>query len=453
MPNRFFTQSTHRTHVLAKILSRCVCGCHVAFFRLSPSFNKTVPDDLEMKRSASLSFEKEILEGEVEHSKKITKSVEVKSAHRGVDANPSPIRVKKDACEAPQPLGPLKVNETPTDKELAAAKAARVRLGYEKADTLTNDIAEPTEAVEPKCPSGTEPAVIEVDYVPTDKLQSLENVEETTKSIVTQLGTKDWQEMCKSLNCVRQLTVHHPDECLPLLPTLVPAVLKLFKNPRSSVCKTAVLCLADMVHFLRDDMIPHLDVGGPSRPATSVLCQLLLKSCSDKHFVAEEVQKVLTALGKELNVVKLTWLLIPYASQHRNPNVRGKAGTSLAAVVERMTSDAWKEIGLATLLKTAAVLVTDRTPDAREAARIIILKIHSVFQQDHSANHDGAVTVNVSVVEKAVSCPKQSEDEEESPNTSDDPKEPTELWKLFCEEHLSMTQAIAVLKIQPSNAC
>ena len=67
---------------------------------------------------------------------------------------------------------------------------------------------------------------------------------------------------------------------------------------------------------------------------------------------------------------------------------------------------------------------------------------------------DGAVTVNVSVVEKAVSGPKQSEDEEESSSASSDgPKEPSELWKLFCEKHLTMTQAIAVLKIQPSNAC
>jgi len=436
----------------------------VAFFRLTP-FNKTVPDDVEkMKRSASVSFDKEILkEGDVEHVKKITKSVEMKKSarklHDDADDYPSPIRLKKDVLEAPQPLGPLKVNDKPTEKELAAAKAARVRLGYEKADVLTTTVAEPTDAAPPKCPSGTEPAMIEVEYLPTEKLQPLENVEETVKSIVTQLGTKDWQEMCKSLNCVRQLTMHHQAECLPLLPALVPAVLKLFKNPRSSVCKTAVLCLADMLHILKDEMIPHLDVGGISKPASSVLCQLLLKSSTDKHFVAEEVQKVLTSIGRALDTVKLAKLLVPYASEHRNPNVRGKAGSTLALVAERLTSDEWKEIGLSTLLKTAAVLVTDRTPDAREAARIVILKIHSVFQQDHPTSHDGvldgAVTVNLSVVEKSVSDTKQSEDEEDSSNASlEDQKEPTEecRWKLFCEEHLTMTQAIAVLKIQPSNA-
>ena len=49
-----------------------------------------------MKRSASLSFDKEILkEGEVEHLKKITKSVESKKSakklHEDTDAFPSPV--------------------------------------------------------------------------------------------------------------------------------------------------------------------------------------------------------------------------------------------------------------------------------------------------------------------------------------------------------------------------
>lgn len=35
------------------------------------------------------------------------------------------------------PLGTLAVNE-PTEKELAAAKAARIRLGYEKADPCSH---------------------------------------------------------------------------------------------------------------------------------------------------------------------------------------------------------------------------------------------------------------------------------------------------------------------------
>ena len=80
---------------------------------------------------------------------------------------------------------------------------------------------------------------------------------------------------------------------------------------------------------------------------------------------------------------------------------------------------------------------------------------------------DAAVTVNVSVVNndnsggsssstEAVS--KQVEEEEEEPYLSDSSDEdeekappPPSAWQLFCEEHLSATQAIAVLKVQSTS--
>lgn len=86
----------------------------------------------------------------------------------------------------------MKVNEAPTAKELAAAKAARIRLGYEKGDLLIEQVQEyrslskgnaclQVDAAASKCPSGTEPVAIEVDYTPTEKLTPLEDVEETLK--------------------------------------------------------------------------------------------------------------------------------------------------------------------------------------------------------------------------------------------------------------------------------
>ncbi len=169
-------------------------------------------------------------------------------------------------------------------------------------------------------------------------------------------------------------------------PDLTPAVLKLFKNPRSSVCKTAVMCFGDLLHSLKNEMLPHLDVGGLARPANNVLCQFLLKANTDKQFVAEEIHRVLAVLGQELDVIRLSTMLVPYAAKHKNPKVRGKAGILLASVSERMISTEWKEVGLEAILKVAAVLVTDKTPDAREGARRIIMCIHAIFHQDQTAS-------------------------------------------------------------------
>ena len=50
------------------------------------------------------------------------------------------IRMKKDVHCMVKPLVPVAVNDTPTEKELAAAKAARIRLGYEESDDPTYTI-------------------------------------------------------------------------------------------------------------------------------------------------------------------------------------------------------------------------------------------------------------------------------------------------------------------------
>ena len=102
--------------------------------------------------------------------------------------------MKKETDEAPQPLVPLTVNEGPTDKELAAARAARIRLGYEKPDPNSQEpVLIPLPPLQQislfsvkgnetplKCPTGPEPsATAEVEYIPTEELKPVANVEDT----------------------------------------------------------------------------------------------------------------------------------------------------------------------------------------------------------------------------------------------------------------------------------
>lgn len=139
--------------------------------------------------------------------------------------------------------------------------------------------------------------------------------------------------------------------------------------------------MGDLIDVYGDKMISHLDVGGYTKPVTSVLSQLLLKACTDKQFVADEAQSVLFRMGTEFQAKDILSLLLPYASEHKNCKVRGKAGSILALVVNRTTESEWQENGTEALLKTAAILITDRAPDAREAARSILLRLQSIFYQ------------------------------------------------------------------------
>jgi hypothetical protein len=119
-------------------------------------------------------------------------------------------------------------------------------------------------------------------------------VDATLAAALPGLEAADWLEAVKALNLLRQLVVHHPDACSAQLDKLVPLVLKSVRSLRSSLCKTAIMAVADLYESYSDALLPHTNVGGLAKPLTSLLAQILLKcSSNDKKFVIEEAQRAL----------------------------------------------------------------------------------------------------------------------------------------------------------------
>lgn len=314
----------------------------------------------------------------------------------------------------------------PTAKELAAAKAARIRLGLEKAD---DSQAPETENVV-HLPTGVERKV-DLEYINTEDLVQLEEPKKAAEDLLSDLASKDWVAQCAALNLTRQLAVHHKEECQPILDKIVSAVVKLLKSPRSSVCKTSLLCCTDLFTTFQDDLLDLMDVGGPSRPANSLLCQLFLRAANDKQFVIEETQRTLTAIAVNLSVVAGLEKSVPYL-KHRNPKVRGKAASLFAALVGRMSEQDVEDYGLEKLLELAAAIVSDNTPDARQGARKVLSIVKGVFA---SGRRGGDET-------NGEEGPGQEEDEEE-----DDDEEPRQTpWEKFCTDKLGASKAVLVLK-------
>lgn len=290
----------------------------------------------------------------------------------------------------------------PTAKEKALAEAARARLYGGKVKSVEE---------KPKLPSGPEPAAVEVTYLERSQVASAEGPEKPVEVLLEGclacgLPSKEWTESVAALNQLRQFSVHHSSILQPRLDQAMPLVLKHIKSLRSSVCKTALLCLSDLFVDFGDRLIPLLDVGGMERPATSMLCQLLLKASSnDKKFVIEEAERCLGGMCKHLSPAPLLPLVLPYI-QHRVPMVRGNAGACVATVISQSVSSG---SDLASHLRTAGRLVTDKTPMAREAARSIIASVHREWDRQHPGDDSLA-------------------------------------WESFCRSELSASCAAAVLK-------
>jgi len=178
------------------------------------------------------------------------------------------------------------------------------------------------------------------------------------------------------------MVVHHPEvfscDSTINLKQIVSNVLKSMKSPRSQLSKSAIMCMSDIIHTLGDQVIDLLDVEGLKRPGESILYQLLLKaSANDKKFVVDEAKAALVEVATSLGIGPVALLLMPYVKEHKNPKIRGHAASTLALAVEHAhnVGDVITLLNENGLVQLSGSLLTDKSTEAREAARIILREI------------------------------------------------------------------------------
>ncbi|KAB2031750.1 hypothetical protein ES319_D05G326300v1 [Gossypium barbadense] len=81
---------------------------------------------------------------------------------------------------------------------------------------------------------GVEVANSEVEYIESENLSDLEDVDTCLKKLLPGLDSKDWILIVETLNNVRRLSVFHKERMHCMLGDLIPLVVKSLKNPRMS---------------------------------------------------------------------------------------------------------------------------------------------------------------------------------------------------------------------------
>ncbi|CAN1298458.1 TOG array regulator of axonemal microtubules protein 1 [Linum perenne] len=242
-----------------------------------------------------------------------------------------------------------------------------------------------------------------IDYVPSDQLTALE------QDMIEGLESKDWLKLCASLNMARRFAIFHSDLLLPNLEKTMTVLVKAMKNPRSALCKTSIMASSDIVSAYGDKLL-----DSTTDAFDSLLLQLLLKSSQDKKFVCEEADRALNSMVRSITPLSLLQKLKIYGS-HSNLRVRAKAAVYISSAVAKMGLEAMTEFGLVPLVKMGIALLSDKLPEAREAARKIVVSIYGAYTRD--------------------------EEEEEKKQ---------EVWQNFCESNLTAVHAQSLIKITGS---
>ncbi|XP_051120402.1 uncharacterized protein LOC127244107 [Andrographis paniculata] len=252
--------------------------------------------------------------------------------------------------------------------------------------------------------SGPEVANSEVEYIDSKDLKDVEDVEDCLKKLLSELGSKDWVSVCEALNNVRRLSIFHEESTAGMLGDIISLVVKSLKNPRSAVCKTAIMASVDIFKVYNDGIIDSVD---------PLLVQLLLKSSQDKRFVCEAADNALIALTSSVSPLLLLPKLQPYV-KNRNPRIRAKASMCISRSVQRMGPDEIKAFGIDQLVQVGASQLSDQLPGSRDAARTLLLDLQSIYEKLHTDSSDG---------------------------------HPAESWEEFCQSKLSPLSAQAVLRV------
>ncbi|GLT79396.1 hypothetical protein SLA2020_508870 [Shorea laevis] len=277
-------------------------------------------------------------------------------------------------------------------------KQAKVSVPVQKQpDSGVND--------ENRAPLPPSSAEATVDYVPSENLKPIQDPESNIQSLIEGLNSKDWIKVCESLNNARRFSLYHSSLLAPLLENVILVVVKAMKNPRSALCKTSIMASSDIFNAFGEKLLESTN----SDAFDQLLLQLLLKASQDKKFVCEEADRALNAMVKSMSPLSLLHKLRGYVS-HGNLRVRAKAAVSISNAVSKMALEEMKEFGLVPLLQMAADLTNDRLPEAREAARRIVIAAHQAFME----------------------------------------KEEQEAWESFCQTNLSTIHAQSLLKVVSS---
>ena len=148
---------------------------------------------------------------------------------------------------------------------------------------------------------------------------------------------------CGGLLVARRLAFHHPDVLLGTLDAVVLRLRAHMNSLRSSLCKTALICCADVVRaygdaafeFLEDESREgrqHDGSGGTGAP--SLMHTLLHKAALDKRFVMDEAKRTLLLIIERLDPDALVREILLARVESKNDKVRAVVAMCLREAVD-----------------------------------------------------------------------------------------------------------------------
>lgn len=175
-------------------------------------------------------------------------------------------------------------------------------------------------------------------------------------SLVTALGSKDWEKQQKGVEGLRSI--------LTTKPTLVSSscreawlnLLDVITSPRSMLANSALQLAAELFTQFSPQLVPQ----------TALFVDICLNlCCNSRQFIADAAENVIILIAQESPRAKVMNSFVK-GTGHKNSIARGKAAQCLAILIEQSPLD---DREFKSIVKCLAPLVRDNTTETRFAAK------------------------------------------------------------------------------------
>lgn len=195
-----------------------------------------------------------------------------------------------------------------------------------------------------------------------------------------QFSGGEWNLQMEALNTIRSLSLFHSELLkgqpggISQLHAIMLQVLALCDSLRSTLAKSALMCVEDMIRALRSSLDSEVDI---------VFAMLLRKCTETSVFIADEAKRTVCVMMENVSLGRVVNSLLQHAT-HKNTAYRSKVALLADHLVERHGSSL-SDRDLERIFQAAATgFSCDSAQETRNSGKRLLVALQPLLQRSGS---------------------------------------------------------------------
>lgn len=197
-------------------------------------------------------------------------------------------------------------------------------------------------------------------YLKSEDIERLKNPKASMTKLSQDLCSKNWETQVNACNVLRSIALH--DTKLidsSFMRMVIKDIIKIVSSLRSSVCKSGLLLLQDLLEKCPNRMEIELE---------DIVKTLMKKGSDTNSFISAEAEKSLLKMAQRCNDTKILTTILTH-SRNRSHLVKMKVARCLEQIITRLGVKMKTFSGSKKIIEQLSLYLSDASQDVRDDAK------------------------------------------------------------------------------------